>query len=67
MQTVTPFNVENVTNYPVLITQFGCSQLDGEEGQKLFNRFAKITKREIPSNFRNFLISHREFNKILGK
>ena len=64
-QKVTPFEAENVTDYPTLITQFGCSPLNTEEGQKMFERFAKLTGHEIPLGFKNFLISHREFDKIL--
>ena len=64
-QKVTPFDVENIEDYPKLIKEFGCSPLEGNDGEALFDRFEKLTHIQIPLKFRNFLISHRDFDKIL--
>jgi len=64
-QKVTPFDVENIEDYPRLIKEFGCSPLKGNDGEKIFDRFELLTKIQIPLKFRNFLISHRDFDKIL--
>lgn len=61
MQNVTPFDVDKVTDYSKLVEQFGGTPFDKE----LFKRFQSLTGVEIPVCYQHFIISHREFDKIL--
>ena len=63
-QRVTPFDVEKITDYNKVINQFGCTAF--VENDHLFHKFEELTKVKMPSCYKNFLISHREFDKILS-
>lgn len=60
-QKITPFEVESVTNYQRLVQDFGCEPITDE----LISRFEQLTGCDFPSGYRNFIISHRDFNLIL--
>jgi len=61
MNSVTPFVVTSVSDYNKLVTDFGCTPMT----QALFDRFEKLTKTTVPIGYRNFVISHRDFGKVL--
>lgn len=61
MQNVTPFDVDKVTDYSKLVEQFGSTPISNE----LFKRFETLTGVAIPLCYQHFIISHREFDKIL--
>ena len=63
-QKITPFEVGKITDIDKVISQFGCSPF--VENDELFDRFEKVTNIKMPSCYKNFLISHREFDKILN-
>lgn len=65
-QKVTPFEVEKISNYNKVITQFGCTPFSNDGNDPLFERFEKLTGVKMPSCYRHFLISHREFGEILN-
>jgi len=60
-QKVTPFEASNVTDYDRLVRDFGCEVMTGE----LIARFEALTGVVFPLAYRNFVISHRDFTKIL--
>lgn len=60
---ITPFDVNKVTDYNRIITQFGCTAF--KENDELFDRFEKLTGTKIPIGYKKYLISHREFDAIL--
>jgi tryptophanyl-tRNA synthetase len=60
-QTVTPFEVHGIANYDRLIRDFGCEPMTHE----LIERFESLTGVKMPTGYRNFVISHRDFSLIL--
>jgi tryptophanyl-tRNA synthetase len=58
---VTPFDVGLVEDYTQVVRQFGCEPITSD----ILDRFERITGTKIPNGYRNFIISHRDFDKIL--
>lgn len=60
-QTVTPFDVGTITSYEKLINEFGCTPITND----LFERFERMTGTKMPRQYRDYVISHREFDVVL--
>lgn len=58
---VTPFEVTGVDDYNKLVTDFGCTPMTSA----VLDRFEKLTGHNVPLGYRNFVISHRDFDKFL--
>jgi tryptophanyl-tRNA synthetase len=58
---ITPFEVGSISDYTRVVKEFGCDPMTSD----LLDRFERITGTKIPNGYRNFIISHRDFDKIL--
>jgi tryptophanyl-tRNA synthetase len=58
---VTPFDVGTVDNYDKLVKEFGCTPMSTET----LARFERLTGVAVPPGYRDFIVSHRDFELVL--
>jgi len=58
---VTPFAVGTVSNYDKLVQEFGCTPMSNET----LARFERLTGVAVPPGYRDFIVSHRDFELVL--